>query len=71
MLVQDADMEYDPFEYTILLEPNLKGKADVVYGSRFKGDTSRIWCSLFFQTCSQISTYRICKLAIKFLEARS
>ncbi len=37
VLVQDADLEYDPAEYPILLEPIEKGLADVVYGSRFKG----------------------------------
>lgn len=35
VVVQDADLEYDPNEYHLLLEPLLHGKADVVYGSRF------------------------------------
>ncbi|MCX8228845.1 MAG: glycosyltransferase family 2 protein [Planctomycetota bacterium] len=37
ILIQDADLEYDPGEYPLLLEPIEKGLADVVYGSRFKG----------------------------------
>src|SRR5438034_5407491 len=35
VVVQDADLEYDPSEYPILMEPLIEGKADVVYGSRF------------------------------------
>ena len=37
VLVQDADLEYDPRDYPALLEPIQKGQADVVYGSRFAG----------------------------------
>ena len=37
VVVQDADLEYDPHEFPLLMEPIMSGKADVVFGSRFMG----------------------------------
>ena len=45
ILIQDADLEYDPVDYPDLLAPILDGRADVVYGSRFLGGPHRV---LFF-----------------------
>ena len=45
VIVQDADLEYDPQDYPALLKPILDGRADVVYGSRFLGGPHHV---LFF-----------------------
>ena len=45
IIIQDADLEYNPEDYPALLRPILEGKADVVYGSRFLGGPHRV---LFF-----------------------
>jgi glycosyltransferase involved in cell wall biosynthesis len=70
VLIQDADLEYDPTDYPTLLRPILDGRADVVYGSRFLGGPHRVlffWHYLankFLTTLSNI----VCNLNLSDME---
>jgi glycosyltransferase involved in cell wall biosynthesis len=62
VIVQDADLEYDPADWPVLLEPLIDGVADAVFGSRFMGGPHRVlyfWHSVgnaFLTTCSNVLT---------------
>ncbi|GAG60632.1 unnamed protein product, partial [marine sediment metagenome] len=61
-IIQDADLEYDPQDYLLLLTPILSGKAEVVYGSRFRGEhkdfSSLHWLGNKFLTLTTNLLYR-------------
>jgi glycosyltransferase involved in cell wall biosynthesis len=42
VVIQDADLEYDPCDIVSLIQPILNGRADVVFGSRFHGEAERV-----------------------------
>ncbi len=56
LVIQDADLEYDPQDYNVLLEPVLRAGADVVYGSRFNGDKPHRVLNFFHHMANKFLT---------------
>jgi len=61
VVIQDADMEYDPHDFRLLLQPILAGEADVVYGSRFSHDDGPVlhyWHALGNKIITRLANWR-------------
>ena len=78
VLVQDADLEYDPSDFPALLEPILSGRADVVFGNRFHGGAHRVlyfWhyqANLFLTTlCDMITNLNLSDMEVGYKVFRS
>ncbi|HEV2117556.1 MAG TPA: glycosyltransferase [Terriglobales bacterium] len=70
VLVQDADLEYDPRDYPVLLEPILNGRADAVFGNRFHGGTHRVLYFWHFQANRFLTLFcnLLCNLNLSDME---